>query len=104
HDYSGDTDTRTAETGDSTPDAAAGPPPNLLDEAAARRLETLTPRETEVLVLIAHGLSNTEIGQRLFLALPTVKTHVGPILMTPAARGRGQAVVLAYDAGLVGAH
>src|SRR5699024_9418711 len=85
-------------------DAAVDPPPNLLDEAAARRLETLTPREREVLVLIAQGLSNTEIGQRLFLAQPTVKTHVGRILMKLQVRDRVQAVVLAYEAGLVGGH
>src|SRR5699024_12711040 len=78
--------------------------PKLLDEAAARRLETLTPRETEVLVLIAQGLSNTEIGQRLFLAQPAVKTHVGRILVKLQVRDRVQAVVLAYEAGLVGGH
>ncbi|WP_181276426.1 response regulator transcription factor [Brevibacterium oceani] len=74
----------------------------LLDDADARRLASLTPREREVLVLIATGLSNTEIGERLFLAQPTVKTHVGRILMKLEARDRVQAVVLAYEAGLVG--
>ncbi|SDT15133.1 regulatory protein, luxR family [Brevibacterium siliguriense] len=73
-----------------------------LDAADMRRLESLTQRETEVLVLIATGLSNTEIGERLFLAQPTVKTHVGRILMKLAARDRVQAVVFAYEAGLVG--
>src|SRR5699024_6031587 len=104
HSSFADTDAQTAETGDSRPDAAADPPPNLLDEAAARRLETLTPREREVLVLIAQGLSNTEIGQRLFLAQPTAKTPVGRILLKLQARDRVQAVVLAYEAGLVGGH
>lgn len=73
-----------------------------LDAADLRRLESLTQRETEVLVLIATGLSNTEIGERLYLALPTVKTHVGRILMKLEARDRVQAVVFAYEAGLVG--
>jgi DNA-binding NarL/FixJ family response regulator len=104
HDSPAGTDSWPAETGGSTSDAAVDPPPNLLDEAAARRLETLTPREREVLVLIAQGLSNTEIGQRLFLAQPTVKTHVGRILMKLQVRDRVQAVVLAYEAGLVGGH
>lgn len=72
-----------------------------LDDADASRLESLTPREREVLVLIATGLSNTEIGERLYLAQPTVKTHVGRILMKLEARDRVQAVVLAYEAGLV---
>ncbi|GAA1512267.1 response regulator transcription factor [Brevibacterium sp. H602] len=73
-----------------------------LDAADMRRLESLTQRETEVLVLIATGLSNTEIGERLYLAQPTVKTHVGRILMKLEARDRVQAVVFAYEAGLVG--
>lgn len=85
----------------------SGPPlsepgTSRLDEADARRFESLTPREKEVLVLIATGLSNTEIGERLYLAQPTVKTHVGRILMKLEARDRVQAVVLAYEAGLVG--
>lgn len=74
-----------------------------LEAADRRRLESLTQRETEVLVLIATGLSNTEIGERLFLAQPTVKTHVGRILMKLEAPDRVQAVVFAYEAGLVGA-
>ncbi|MFP3396287.1 response regulator transcription factor [Brevibacterium sp. SIMBA_078] len=73
-----------------------------LDAADVRRLESLTQRETEVLVLIATGLSNTEIGERLYLAQPTVKTYVGRILMKLEARDRVQAVVFAYEAGLVG--
>ncbi|PJM79801.1 response regulator [Bifidobacterium scaligerum] len=64
-------------------------------------LDLLTDREREVLVEIAHGLSNQEIADKLFISLPTVKTHVAHILSKINARDRVQAVVFAYDNRLV---
>jgi DNA-binding NarL/FixJ family response regulator len=64
-------------------------------------LGALTQRETEVLQLIAHGLSNTEISSTLFIAEQTTKTHVGRILAKLDLRDRAQAIVFAYETGLV---
>ncbi|GAA1489150.1 response regulator [Brachybacterium sacelli] len=61
----------------------------------------LTEREREVLVLLGRGLSNREIGQELFISDHTVKTHVGRLLTKIDARDRVQAVILAFDNGLV---
>jgi DNA-binding NarL/FixJ family response regulator len=61
----------------------------------------LTEREAEVLRLMATGLSNTEIGQRLFVSVQTVKTHVGNVLAKLQARDRTQAVITAYESGFI---
>jgi DNA-binding NarL/FixJ family response regulator len=75
-----------------TPDRSVAVPPGL---------ETLTDREREVFVLIAHGLTNDEIAERLFLSVATVKTHVNHVFLKLRVRDRAQAVVLAYESGLV---
>jgi DNA-binding NarL/FixJ family response regulator len=72
--------------------AAMVPPPGL---------DLLTEREREVMTLVVRGLSNSEIRRQLYLSEPTVKTHVGRILMKLGVRDRVQLVVLAYEHGLV---
>ena len=77
--------------------------PTLVPDAAAPAPDDLTPREVEVLRLIAEGLSNAEIRERLVVSAATVKTHVNRIFAKSGARDRAQAVKYAYEHGLVDA-
>ncbi|MGH9299115.1 MAG: response regulator [Acidimicrobiales bacterium] len=85
----------------------------LIAEFAARQapilkcndaLDAITPREREVLVLVARGRSNTEISDELHMSMATAKTHVSRLLAKLAARDRAQLVVIAYESGLMAGH
>jgi DNA-binding NarL/FixJ family response regulator len=70
--------------------------------AAGRRLASLTEREREVLTALAQGSTNTEIAEELVLSESTIKTHVSKVLAKIGARDRVHAVIIAYEAGIVG--
>jgi DNA-binding NarL/FixJ family response regulator len=76
----------------------SGPRPGA---RAAAGLEELTERELDVLLLVAHGLSNREVGERLFIGEATVRTHLTHVFAKLGVRDRVQAVVLAHESGLV---
>jgi DNA-binding NarL/FixJ family response regulator len=71
------------------------------DSRTTPQLDALTEREREVMALVAEGLTNEEIGQRLFVSPATAKTHVSRAMVKLGARDRAQLVVFAYEAGLV---
>ncbi|NGO69778.1 response regulator [Streptomyces boncukensis] len=77
--------------------------PDRTDSAVPELLEVLTEREREIVSLVASGLSNEEIAERLYLAQSTVKTHVKRAMAKLSARDRAQLVVIAYQTGLVAA-
>lgn len=83
------------------PHLAGGASPQRTPQKHADKIASLTNRERELFLLIAQGLSNGEMAQLLFVSEATVKTHVSHILAKLEARDRVQAVIIAYEAGLV---
>jgi DNA-binding NarL/FixJ family response regulator len=71
------------------------------DQVRKSRIDSLSPRERQVLALVGEGLANAEIGKRLFMSVPTVKEHLSAVLTKLGLANRVQAAVLAYRAGLV---
>lgn len=96
-------DTSADAPGDTSADAEAGADRDTLpvDGDDLGLVDPLTPRELEILVLVARGYTNTEIADQLFVSLPTVKTHVGRILSKTGSRDRVHAVLFAFSHGLV---
>ena len=74
----------------------------LQERTRAEVTRNLTPRERDVLKLIASGMTNQEIGAELFLGIQTIKTHVTSILTKIGARDRTQAIITAYESGFLG--
>jgi DNA-binding NarL/FixJ family response regulator len=90
-----------AVTGELIRHFVAAAPRSIGDADSARRLAELTERETQVLRLVAEGRSNAELAGQLVIAESTAKTHVKRILAKIGARDRAQAVVIAYQSGLI---
>ncbi|AZM91578.1 response regulator transcription factor [Streptomyces sp. W1SF4] len=75
--------------------------PEAVPERSARPVEGITEREREVLALVGHGRSNTEIAEDLFITVATAKSHVSRLLTKLGARDRVQLVITAYETGLI---